>query len=595
MYTGVYVLGNNREVIQVLVGGSAGTGSLTAGSVLGRALTRLGYHVIGVNEYPSIIRGGHTAYWVRAGVGEVYELDDYCDYVVAMDPDTFTRHEKEYTGETIVIYDPEQIRSRPPNGVEYRIPLRKLVRDHGLQPISMNMISIGATAALLGIPIEYIYKAIEDQFYGRQRVIEENKKAATIGYEHASTHPLDNAPRLPPPKPWGERIYVTGNEALSLGMVKAGVKFYAAYPMTPASPILHYMVSISREKDIIVVQAESEIAATQMVLGAAWAGVRAATATSGGGFALMNETLSMAGMVEVPMVIILAMRAGPSTGMATMNGQEDLLYAVFAGHGEFTKLVVAPEDQYHAYRRIIETFNLAEKYRVPAIVLEDKHMAESHRSVHAFTEDVTIERGPIIFPEEAMKKIKEGWVFKPYEVTETGVSPWVIPGTPGVLVKSDGNEHDEYGYRTIDPEIATRMYLKRVKKSEYLRREIEEKYDPVKIYGFGLDEADIIVFSFGSATWAVLEAKKYLDERGLKISIVQPVYLSPFPVNVFMNIVGKHTGKLMITVEYNATGLLGKLITLETGIKPHKHIGKVDGRPFRARSLAEKILESYRR
>ncbi len=588
-------MGNTQEVIQVLIGGSAGSGSLTAGTVLGRALTRLGYHVVGVNEYPSIIRGGHTAYWVRAGVDEVYELDNYCDYIIAMDPDTFTRHEKEFSDRTIIIYDPEQIRINPPRGKVYSIPLRKLLREHNLQPISMNMISIGATAALLGVPLEYIYKGIEDQFSGKQKIIDTNKKAATIGYEYASTNPLENTPRLPPPKPWGERIYVTGNEALSLGMIKAGVKFYAAYPMTPASSILHYMISVSREKDIIVVQAESEIAAAQMVLGAAWAGVRAATATSGGGFALMNETLSMAGMVEAPMVIILAMRAGPSTGMATMNGQEDLLYAVFAGHGEFTKLVVAPEDQYHAYKRIIETFNLAEKYRVPAIVLEDKHMAESHRSVHAFPEDVVIDRGPLLFPEEAIKKIKEGWVFKPYEITETGVSTWVIPGTPGVLVKSDGNEHDEFGYRTIDPVIASKMYLKRIRKGEYLRREIEEKYDPIKTYGYSIDEADLIIFSFGSATWAVLEAKKYLDKQGLKIAVVQPVYLAPFPVNVFKKIIGDNTSKPMVTVEYNATGLLGKLIALETGIKPHGHIGKVDGRPFRAQDLAREIEKFYKR
>lgn len=584
-----------QEVIQILVGGSAGSGSLTAGAILGRALVRMGYHVVGVNEYPSIIRGGHTAYWVRAGTSEVYELDKYCDYVIAMDPDTFTRHEKEFTHETIVIYDTEQLRIAPPRGVVYTIPLRKLLREHGLQPISMNMIAVGAAAALIGIPLDYIHKGIEDQFYGRRKVIDLNKKAATIGYEYASTKTVQKSVRLKPPRPWGERIYVTGNEAITLGLIKSGVKFYAAYPMTPASPILHYMINVSREKDIIVIQAESEIAAAQMVLGAAWAGVRAATATSGGGFALMNETLSMAGMVEVPIVIILAMRAGPSTGMATMNGQEDILYAVFAGHGEFTKIVVAPEDQYHAYTRVIEVFNLAEKYRVPAIILEDKHLAESHRSVKAFPEEVVIERGPLLYPEEATKKIREGWVFKPYELTDTGVSPWVIPGTPGVLVKSDGNEHDEYGFRTIDPEIASKMYMKRLRKKELILREIEGKYNPIRVYGVDVNKADLIVFSIGSACWAVLEAKKYLDREGIKISVIQPVYLSPFPTNTFNQTLGMNRDKMMITVEYNATGLLGKLIALETGVRTHAHIGKVDGRPFRALDLAQKIKSLYKR
>lgn len=584
-----------RKTLQILVGGTAGSGSLTAGAVLGRALTRMGYYVIGVNEYPSIIRGGHTSYWVRAGVEPVYEIDDTCDVVIAMDEDTFKQHANEIRKDTIIIYDPDQIKHVKINAIEYKVPLRKIIREYELAPIAMNMIALGVCGSLIGVPMDYLYKAIEDQFRARPKVIESNKKALTIGYEYASTNTFERAPRLADPNPWGERIYVTGNEAISLGMIKAGVKFYAAYPMTPASPILHYMINVSRDKDIIVVQAESEIAAAQMVLGAAWAGVRAAAGTSGGGFALMNETLSMAGMIEAPLVIILAMRAGPSTGMATMNSQEDLLYAIFAGHGEFPRLVVAPGDQYEAFFRTIEVFNLAEKYRVPAIILEDKHLAESHRSVPAFPEKTRIDRGQLLTKEDVMKKLKEGWSFKPYEITETGVSPWVIPGTPYALVKSESSEHDEYGYVTIDPEIATQMYLKRLRKAEYLRREIEEKYEPIKVYGTEIDKSDIVVVTFGSATWASLEASKYLLEHGIHTHIVQISYLAPFPIETFKKIIKPGIGKPIVTIEYNATGLLGRLVSLETGIKPVKHFGKVDGRPFRPRHLANLILQWLRR
>ncbi len=582
------------ESIQVLVGGTAGSGSLTGGTIIARALTRLGYYVIGVNEYPSIIRGGHTAYWVRAGVEEIYELDDKTDIVVALDQATIDKHGREFTDSTIIIRDPVVVKKVPKDTIVYDIPLQNMVKEYRLDPIVMNMIAVGVVASILGIPIDVMYKAIEDQFPGREKPILMNKKALTIGYEYASTNKWFIKKRLKEPIIDFERIIVTGNEAIVLGMIKAGVRFYAAYPMTPASPILHYMVRVSRDKDIIVVQAESEIAAAQMALGAAWAGLRAATGTSGGGFALMNESLSMAGMIEAPLVIILAMRSGPSTGMATMTAQEDLLYAIFAGHGEFPKIVVAPGDQYEAFYRTIEVFNLAEKYRTPAIILEDKHLAESHRSVKSFPEEVIIERGKYYPRHEAAKMIKEGWVFKPYEITDDGVSPWVPPGTPGAIVKSDGNEHDEYGYVTIEQEIVTKMYMKRLRKEEYLRKDIEENHNPINVYG-DIDESDIVILTWGSATLASREASKKLLKEGIRSSVVQIVYLSPFPRKTFELISRRCTGKYVLTIEYNATGQLAKLIRMETGYVVKDHIGKVDGRPFRASTLALKIKELYKR
>ncbi len=585
-----------KKDLQILVGGIAGSGSLTAGTVLGRVFTRMGYYTIGVNEYPSIIRGGHTAYWVRSSTEPVYELEDINDLVIAMDDATIKSHSWEIGEDTIIIYDPGQVKTRPSKGIIFETPLRELIRKYKLSPLSMNIVAAGVAAALLGIPMDYLYQAVEDQFKASRKLIDINKRAATIGYEYASTKPISfDPPRLADPRPWGERIYITGNEAITLGMVKAGVRFYAAYPMTPASSILHYMINISRDKDIIVVQAESEIAAAQMVVGATWTGLRAATGTSGGGFALMNETLSMAGMIEAPMVIILAQRAGPSTGMATMHAQEDLLYSIFAGHGEFPRIVVAPGNQEEIFYRTIEVFNLAEKYRTPAIILLDKYLSESHRSVNAFPEDVVIERGPLLSRKEAEENIRAGWEFKPYERTGTGVSPWVPPGTRGAFVKSDGNEHDEYGYVSIDPSNATAMYYKRLRKTRYILSEIEEKYSPVKRFGDRPEDSDIVILTWGSATLSMLEARKHLVRQGLKISIIQVVYMAPFPVNKFMEVIRGGLDKEIITVEYNATGQLGRLVSLETGVKPRKHIGKVDGRPFRARLLAREILNKISR
>ncbi len=584
-----------KRFIQVLVGGVAGSGSLTAGAVIGRALHRLGYHVVGVNEYPSIIRGGHTAYWVRAGVEPVYEIDYPSDYVIALDKATFSVHSRDIERDTVIIYDEESLGKQDVDAVTVNVPFKRIIRENKLNPLVTNMVGVGAAAALMGIPVTFIEKAIEDQFPRGGPLVEMDKKAVILGYEYASSMTENIEPaRLPDPPRRGRRVFVTGNEAASLAMVRAGVRFYAAYPMTPASPILHYMARISREKDIIVIQAESEIAAAQMVVGAAWAGVRAATATSGGGFALMQETFSMAGMFETPAVFILAMRAGPSTGMATQNGQADLLWTVFSGHGEFPRIVVAPRDQYEMYNRVIEVFNLAEKYRVPAVIVEDKHLAESHRSIEEPPENIVIDRGAVLSRREAEERIKRGWVFKPYEITETGVSPWVPPGTPGAIVKSESSEHNEEGYVSSHPEIAAAMYEKRMRKERFLRKEIEEKHDPVKTYG-DPDKASLTVYTWGSATNAVLEASRHLAGRGVGLYVVQVVYMAPFPVNRFMEAYEPVRGKPSLTVEYNYTGQLGKLIRMETGVRADGHIGKYDGRPFRGIELAEKIASWLRR
>ncbi len=584
-----------KDYIQVLVGGTAGSGSLTAGSIIGRALHRMGYYVVGVNEYPSIIRGGHTAYWMRAGVHEVYEIDYPSDYVIALDKATLTLHDKDLSSETIVVYDKDMIGELPKGLRGINVPFKKIIRESNLSPLVSNLVGVGAVAALLGIPLDMIYRAIHDQFPRGGPLVEMDKKAAALGYEYVSQQPLGiDPPRLGEPPERGPRIYVTGNEAVSLGMVKAGVRLYAAYPMTPASPILHYMARISRDKDIVVVQAESEIAAAQMVLGAAWAGVRAATGTSGGGFALMQETFSMAGMTETPAVFILAMRAGPSTGMATQNGQADLLWTVFSGHGEFPRIVVAPRDQEDLFHRTIEAFNLAEKYRVPAVIVEDKHLAESHRSVPAFPEEVEVDRGAILSREEARKRREQGWVFKPYEITETGVSPWVPPGTEGFIVKSESSEHTEEGYVSSNPVNASRMYEKRMRKEKYLRKEIEEKYRSVITYG-DAEKADVTIYTWGSATNAVLEAAKILRVQGIEPYIVQVVYMAPFPRSRFIETAERAKGKPSVTVEYNYTGQLGKLIRMETGLRVDGHIGKYDGRPFRGSELASRIAEWLRR
>lgn len=587
---GAYMV--TKNTIQILFAGPAGSGNITSGIVVARVLHKLGYYVIGVSEYPSLIRGGHTVYWVRAGVDKVYELYRTSDYVVTFDETTYDRQEKDLREDTIIIYDPDLVKRDPPRGIKYEVPLRKIIREYKLKPITMNMLAVGVVAGLMGLPFEEVVWSIKYQFRGKEKVAEDNIRAATIGYEYVAKQPLpNNIYRLEQAKPWGPRVLLTGNEAIGLGFVKADLRLYVAYPMTPASPLLHFMIRVMKDKSIPVIQAESEIAAAQMALAATWTGIRAATGTSGGGFALMNETLSEAGMLELPLVIVLAMRPGPSTGMATHSAQEDLLYSLFAGHGEFPRIVVAPADQEDAYYRAVEVLNLGWKYRVPAIILIDKNMAESIRSVPVLREDLKLEYGALIPREEAEKRISNGWEFKPYTETETGVPPWVPPGTKGAIVKSDSSEHDERGIVTEHPVNADKQYRRRMRKEEFLRKELEEKYEVLRIYEDNPDRTDLVILTWGSAAWASLEAKRLLSKEGYNLSIIQMIYLWPFPRKRFLETLEKYKGKPILTVEYNYRGQLGILTYMETGVKPSGHIGKVDGRPFRAEELAVKIKE----
>jgi 2-oxoglutarate ferredoxin oxidoreductase subunit alpha len=583
-----------KNTFQFLFGGPAGSGNITSGLIIARILHKLGYYVIGVSEYPSLIRGGHTVYWVRAGVDEVYELVKTSDYIVTFDETTYDRQRSDFRDDTIVVYDPSIVRENPPRGITYEVPFRNIIKEYGLKPITMNMLAVGIVAALAGIPLEDVIWSIKYQFMGREKIVEDNIKSASIGYEYVAKNPLGKpTPRLDKPRRCEPRILITGNEAIGIGFVKADLRLYAAYPMTPASPLLHFMVRVMKEKGIPVIQAESEIAAAQMVLAAAWAGVRAATGTSGGGFALMNETLSEAGMLELPLIIVLAMRPGPSTGMATHSAQEELLYGLFAGHGEFPRIVVAPTDQEDAYYRAIEILNLGWKYRVPGIILIDKHLAESIRSVKAFDENVKLEYGALIPRDEAERRISNGWMFKPYMDTENGVPPWVPPGTPGAIVKADSSEHDERGIVSEHPRIADKQYRRRMRKEEYLRRELEEKYEVYRLYGDKLEDSDLIILTWGSAGWASREAARILRGENYRAGIIQFIYLWPFPRNKFSKIKNILEDKVerVVTVEYNYRGQLGMLLRMETGYRVRNHIGKVDGRPFRAEDLAGKLKE----
>jgi 2-oxoglutarate ferredoxin oxidoreductase subunit alpha len=347
--------------------------------------------------------------------------------------------------------------------------------------------------------------------------------------------------------------------------------------MTPASPILHYLISKEQETGMVVLQAESELAAITMAVGASFTGLRSMTATSGGGFCLMTEGFGLAGATENPVVVVLGQRPGPSTGMATYTAQADLLFAIHSSQGEFPRIVVAPGDIDDAFVRTVEIFNLVEKYQIPAIVMGDKYLLESHKSTIPFDfKGINIERGELIETEEW-----NGEEYRRYKITENGVSPRIILGTKGATMLANGNEHDEFGYTTIDPIKVVAMADKRYRKSDALSKEIN-KLEPVKI--FGDINPDITLVGWGSTKGPALEAMRLLKEEGIMANFIQIVYLEPFPSETLEEKM-KNSGKSLL-LETNVTNQLERLVREKTGITFDKSFAKYSGRPFNPDEIA---------
>ena len=398
---------------------------------------------------------------------------------------------------------------------------------------------------------------------------------AKKGYEYAEKNfgRIDELKRIDrPPKP-----LLTGNQAIALGAVKAGLKVYIAYPMTPSTSILHYLAGHQDKLGVTVVQPENEIAVIIMALGASYAGARSMVASSGGGFALMQEAISMSGITEVPVVIVECQRGGPSTGVATYTSQADLKFVINAGHGDFPKVVVAPGDTEEAFYKTAEALNLAWKYQVPVIVLSDKHLSESYKTTSIDESNIS---------KEEVKMANGGIGYKRYELTEDGISPLAFPGTLGAVVKANSYEHNPNGYATDEPELINKMQEKRLRKYAQLITDLRSR-ETVKIYGE--KDADNLVVSWGSTKGAILEAIKLLKR---KFKFLHVIYLKPFPVWE----VKKHLDKAknVISVECNSNGQFASLLREETGFLVNKKILKYDSRPFDPEDLANRIEEVHK-
>jgi len=580
--------GLGDDTVNILIGGEAGQGITRSGSLLGRALMRRGLHVFGTNEYPSLIRGGHNYYLLRASTREVHSQIEKIDVIIALNKETAQLHEPQLNpGGYIVLDEATETREgdlKRGDAHLIRIPMTAMVKELGGPEIMRNTVALGAAVGLLGFDHTVLMDVVAATFAKRE-VAEMNRVAIDRGNTYVKEHYAGFDCRIEGDVSESKNIYLSGNEAIALGAVSAGCRFYAAYPMTPASAILDYMMGHDEETGMVVIQSESELAAINMVAGASYAGLRAMTATSGGGFSLMTEGLGFAAMIETPVVVNIGQRPAPSTGLATHSSQGDLLFAIHASQGEFPRVVVAPGDVDECFYLTKQSFNLAEEFQVPVLVLTDKYLAESEKDTTPFeAERVPIERGKLAAADHW------GDGYKRYELTDDGVSPRALPGTKGVIVSSNSNEHQDTGYSTDDSKAVTAMVDKRFRKQPHIIEAVS-KLEPIRL--FGDKDAEVTIIGWGGTKGPILEAITSLGKEGIRARMLQIVFMEPFPAERVKTELEKT--KLNFLFESNKTAQLGSLIRLHTGVAIEKVALRYDGRPFNPDEISSKVLEAIKK
>lgn len=574
--------------IAVRIGGQAGDGIASIGESVARSFTRMGLHLFGLNAYQSVIRGGHVWFQARASEGRPYSPGDGADILYALDRATVNIHAASLRPGGTVIFDPEKFAlsaSDLPTGIRaLAVPTLEIARKYTSQSILQNAGGVGATAFLAGIPLDILHGVLTDSF-GRKAgdVVDWNLGASADGFHLAEkqTSPHDHAlSKRGPPK-----LLMTGNQAIALGAAAAGCKFLAQYPMTPASTVMHWMATHSHSLGVVVKQAEDELAAIHMAIGASFAGVRSMTATSGGGFALMTEGLGMAGMTETPVVVVEAQRAGPSTGLPTKTEQGDLNLMLGAGQGEFPRAILAPSNPAEAYRATVNAFDLAERWQTPVLLASDFHLSESMMTVDRDEIDLNVPV-PSLFT-----VAPNGHDYRRFQYTESGVSPRAFPGQPGLNFIAGSDEHDEQGHLISDIRAGIpkwiserqRMMEKRMKKLEGLAKDA-----PPPVLE-GPPEAPLTFVAWGSTVGAVRDAVAVLQEQHRPTNLLH--FPTVYPLNLDAVRAAFARTRKTLLVEANYSGQFGRLLRAETGIQPSEHFFKYDGEPFFPHEIVARALE----
>jgi len=546
----------SRDAFTYIVGGKAGEGVKKAGSTAANLFAAMGRHVFQMDDYPSLIRGGHNFVAVSTATREITSHYMKADLVVALDKRSYDAHREDVAKGGVVVYNSDA--QEETEGVG--IPMTTVAKEYPRPELRVGVSGAAALSAAIGLDKDEMADLITKEY---KRDLENNIPFATAIYE-AVAEKIGG--RFPLEKGDRERPMFTGNTAIALGAVAAGLDVYLAYPMTPATTILHYLAKNERELGIVTMQPESEIAAANMAIGAAAAGARAMVGTSVGGLALMEEALSLAGMAEVPLLVVLSSRPGPSTGVPTYTEQADLKMALGQGHGEFPQIVASPGTVGEAFDLAAELMSLAWTFQVQTILLTEKHLSESRMTVE-FDVDGAAWAEP---------RMHDGGPYKRYADTADGVSPLLFPPS-SETVKFTSYEHDELGITTEEAADITLMHDKRNRKFAT----VEEHVRGLRtVNRFG--SSGPLIFAYGSTTMSVLEA---LRVGGIEATVVQPVYLDPFPVWELE----EYRDMSPIVIEQSAAGQFARLLAEKARIDAATVIKRYDGRAFEPEELAEEI------
>ena len=563
-----------NEDVSIVLCGEAGQGIQTVEHILTRMLKLSGYHVFSTQEVMSRIRGGSNSTLIRVSSRRVASFVDRIDLLIPFSPGAVKHVGNRVSPETILLGE-KKIYGNEYQGIRaIDVPLSEVASQVG-SPIYSNTVAVGLLSGLLNVDPGILQDYLRGHFSGKdQETINKNLEAAKRGYAFGHDLLENGKIRIEIQKSYKIRdeIILDGNEALALGAISGGCNFVPFYPMSPSTGVAVFLAQHARELGILVEQVEDEISAINMVIGAWYAGARAMASTSGGGFALMAEGLSLAGMVESPAVIHIGQRPAPATGLPTRTEQGDLLFALYAGHGEFPRIIFAPGTIEDAFSLTQRAFNLADKYQVPVFILTDQYLLESHYNFP------TLDPWRIKLEKHFVKTDTE---YKRYRFAESGISPRGIPGFGEGLVVLDSDEHDEEGHITENLDIRTKMVDKRLRKLDQLQGEIlpPELVGPKKY--------ETLVIAWGSNYHVVIEAMHKLGQEGVAFLHFKQVYpLHPETVSYLQK------ARTTVIIENNATAQFGKLIELYTGRKIDKKILKYNGAPFSVEEI-ERNLNSF--
>lgn len=551
----------------ILIGGEAGQGLVTVGEILARSLVRSGYSIVVTQSYQSRIRGGHNTFSIRVGTEEILAPQESIDFLVALNAETVVLHREKLLPQGFIIADET---SACDDDTCLKVPFKQLAAER-----YANIVALGVTGALLGLNEGIIVQTMDD-FFGRKHadLAGENRQAITAAFQWTVSKDLSgrHLPSILSPR---RRLMMNGNDAIALGALSAGLKFYAFYPMTPSTSIGLSLAARTKKMGVVVEQAEDEIAAINMAIGASFAGAPSMVATSGGGFALMVEGVSLAGMTETPIVIVVAQRPAPATGLPTRTEQADLLFVLHAGHGEFPRAIFAPgtvEECFHLTRR---AHTCAERYQSPVFLLTDQFLADSYRAVFPFQlEGIS----PI---QPGRESVPVSLPYKRYAITESGISPRLLPGMTERLVVAGSDEHTEDGHLTEDLSVRKEMVEKRLRKYRGMQSEVI----PPEISGD--KKPEILLVSWGSIRGAVLEAASIMRKEGKRVKTLSFPQVWPLVPELFLPAL-QEAGKV-VCVEGNASGQLAGLIRQETGFHIEKRVLRYDGLPHTPESILREL------